>query len=394
VTHPPSPLPRHGIPGSRGDTLEGEGRGGGDLYVAVDGAGLAQPWAGVGTYTREIVAALAAARPGCRLTVFGPAAGPPSGWPGQTAIELRRTPTAPFWGRHALWPRQLRRLGAAAFFGPATSLPLGGVGAPSVITVHDLAIYRRPDWFPGGQALSVRVVVPRSIRRAHAIVAVSEHSARDARELFGVPPERLTVIPEGVSARFAPVEAASLAAVRRRLELPDRFVLFVGTVEPRKNLPTLLEAWARLPRRPELVIAGGWGWRYEQVRARIEALGAGVRVLGPIDPMDLPALYSLATCLAHPAWYEGFGLTPLEAMACGTPAVVSNAASLPEVVGDAGLLVDPADVEGWRAALERVCEDAELRERLGRRGRERAAVFTWERAAERTWRVIERVARP
>ncbi len=175
------------------------------------------------------------------------------------------------------------------------------------------------------------------------------------------------------------------------LRQPVVVVLFVSTIEPRKNLPTLLDAWTRLPLLPPLVIAGGWGWRCEEVRARLESLGEAVRVLGSVHPRDLPALYNLATCLAHPAWYEGFGLTPLEAMACGTPVIVSDASSLPEVVGEAGLLVDPADTEAWTSALQRVCEDGELRADLRRRGLERAAELTWSRAAERTWSVIDRV---
>jgi glycosyltransferase involved in cell wall biosynthesis len=162
----------------------------------------------------------------------------------------------------------------------------------------------------------------------------------------------------------------------------------VSTIEPRKNLPTLLDAWSRMRDRPPLVVAGGWGWRCEPIRERIEREGEAVLVLGATAPADLPILYNLATALAHPAWYEGFGLTPLEAMACGTPVVVSSASSLPEVVGEAGLLVDPADVEGWTAALERVWSDADLRADLRARGLQRASELTWNRAAALTWRVL------
>jgi glycosyltransferase involved in cell wall biosynthesis len=188
------------------------------------------------------------------------------------------------------------------------------------------------------------------------------------------------------------MEPEDLAAARRRLRLPERFVLFVGTIEPRKNLATLLDAWAELPRRPALVIAGGWGWRHQDVSDRLERLGEGVQVLNSVAGGDLPALYNLAACLAHPAWYEGFGFTPLEAMACGTPVVSSDSSSLPEVVGEAGLLVPPGDVEGWRAALERVLGDPELASRLRRQGQLRAAEFSWERSAESTWRAIEQAA--
>jgi glycosyltransferase involved in cell wall biosynthesis len=358
-------------------------------HLAVDGSGLARLRAGVGTYTVEILRALAAERPGSRFTVYSPA-DPPLDHP---AIAFRRPPAVRLIGRHLLWPERLRRLRAHLYFGPAGLLPLRDVGLPSVLTAHDMAIYRHPEWFPGGQALSVRLVVPNSMRRADAIVAVSACTARDVAELFGVEPTRLEVVPEGVAGRFQPLPGARLEAVRRRYGLPRRFLLFLSTIEPRKNLPTLLEAWSRMRERPPLVVAGGWGWRCEEVRERVEQLGPDVRLLGSVPDEDVPGLYNLATCLAHPAWYEGFGLTPLEAMACGLPVVASSASSLPEVVGDAGLLVDPADVEGWTEALERVCGDLDLAATLRRRGVLRAAEFTWSRAAQRTWRVMDRVMR-
>jgi glycosyltransferase involved in cell wall biosynthesis len=341
----------------------------------VDGSALAAPRAGIGTYTREILAALSGR---ARFTIFGP---------GHRAIPGPR-----FAGRHLLWPGRIRRLAPDLFFGPMGQLPLGGIGCPSVLTIHDLAIYIRPEWFPPGQPLSTRLVVPRSIERATSLIAVSRNTARDLASLFDRRLEEITVIHEGVSPAFQPLPAEQLPALRRRFQLPERFILFVGSIEPRKNLPTLLDAWAALPDRPELVIAGGWGWRYEPIRERIERMGTGVRLLGPIEPADLPGLYNVATALAHPAHYEGFGLTPLESMACGTPVVCSNAASLPEVVGDAALLVDPTDVEGWTAALDRVLHDPGVASDLRRKGIVRAAEFTWEKAGARTWRVLERTA--
>jgi glycosyltransferase involved in cell wall biosynthesis len=265
-------------------------------------------------------------------------------------------------------------------------------GCPAVITVHDLAIYSHPEWFPSGQAFATRVVVPRSIRRSDAIIAVSASTSADLREMFGVDPERVAVIPEAASSRYRPLSRDDLEAERLRLRLPERFILFVGTIEPRKNLETLLEAWALLSGRPPLVVAGAWGWRYERVRERLERLGDGVKLLGAVEPAVLPALYNLATCLAHPAWYEGFGLTPLEAMACGTPVVCSDTSSLPEVVGDAALLVPPDHVEGWRRHLERLLGDGELRVELRRKGLLQAARFSWDRTADLTWGVIEAAA--
>lgn len=334
---------------------------------------------------------MSASRPHNQLTVFLSAGGQPV--PGVEA-SWRAIPATRLLGRHLAWPRALRRLGAAAYFGPAGQLPLGSVGSPAVLTVHDLAIYLHPEWFPGRQPLSTRLAVPRSLRRADLLLAVSENTARDLVDLFHVGRDRIRVVHHGVSAAFRPLPADRKRAARERLGLPDRFILFVGTIEPRKNLETLLEAWSQLPRRPDLVLAGGWGWRYEAVRARLDRLGDQIHLLGPVEPSDLPDLYNLASCLAHPAWYEGFGLTPLEAMACGCPVVCSGSSSLPEVVGDAGLLVAPGDADAWRRAFERVRDDPDLPAELRRKGLLRAAEFTWEKAAAQTWTAIETVASP
>ena len=152
------------------------------------------------------------------------------------------------------WPARIRQLKPDAFFGPAGVLPLGDVGSPSVITVHDLAIYRNPRWFPGRQPLSTRYVVPRSVLRADVVIAVSEHTADDIVEIFGIPRSRIQVVPHGVSPSFTPMSGEDLAAARERLKLPERFILFVGTVQPRKNLETLLDAWAMMRDRPDLVV--------------------------------------------------------------------------------------------------------------------------------------------
>lgn len=358
------------------------------LHLAVDGSGLVRSRAGVGVYTKEILHAMSVDRPDCRFTVYLPrGATAPGSAPG---IGYRPLPSARFIGRHLQWPARIRRLGPDAYFGPAGSLPLRSVGCPTVITVHDLAIYRDAAWFPRGQPLSTRLVIPRSLDRADMIIAVSAHTARDLEELFGVPASRVEVVPHGVSKLFRPMSGEDLAAARARLNLPERFILFVGTIEPRKNLATLLEAWAMLRDRPDLVIVGAWGWLYEPIRERLERLGAGVRHIEDLDPSELPAVYNLARVLAHPAWYEGFGFPPLEAMACGTPVVVSDRSSLPELVGDAGLVASADDPEAWRSALEEVIGDADLAADLRRRGILRAAQFSWARSADLTWRAVDR----
>ena len=358
------------------------------LHVAVDGSGLTRPRAGVGVYTREILRAMSVDRPDCRFTVYLP---PGASAPGPgPATGYRPLPGAPFIGRHMQWPARIRRLRPDAYFGPVGALPLGGVGCPTVITVHDLAIYHNPGWFPGRQPLSTRLVIPRSLARADVIVAVSKNTAQDIEDLFGVPASQISVVPHGVSHVFRPMSREDLEPARARLQLPERFILFVGTIEPRKNLATLLEAWAMLSDRPDLVIVGAWGWLYEPIKERIGRLGAGVHHIQGLDPAELPAVYNLARVLAHPAWYEGFGFPPLEAMACGTPVVVSDRASLPELVGDAGLIAPADDPEAWRKALQKVVGDSDVAADLKRRGILRAAQFSWARSAELTWRSIDR----
>jgi glycosyltransferase involved in cell wall biosynthesis len=361
------------------------GRGGFGYRVVVDGSGLERPAAGVGVYTRQILRAMGVERPDCRLIVYGPR----RAWMHAPGATYRLMPSMRFVGRHLQWPATIRRLRPDAYFGPAGALPLGAIGCPSAITIHDLAIYRNSRWFPGGQPLSTRLVVPRSVLRADVVIAVSESTARDVVELFGLDRRRIQVVPHGVSPKFRPMGGEELAEERARLGLPERFILFVGTIEPRKNLDTLLDAWVLMRDRPDLVIVGTWGWLYETVREKMARLGPRLHHLEDIGPDQLPAVYNMARALAHPAWYEGFGLPPLEAMACGTPVVVSDRSSLPEVVGDAGLVVPAGDPEAWRKALERVVEDTDLAAGMRHRGILRAAQFSWDRAARLTWKAVD-----
>ncbi len=346
---------------------------------------MERPRAGVGVYTSQILHAMAVERPDWRLEVFGP----PGGFVHVPDTTYHLLPRTRLIGRHLRWPGAIRRLHADVYFGPAGALPLTSVGSPSVITVHDLAIYRNPRWFPGRQPLSTRLVVPRSVLRADVVIAVSENTARDVADIFGRERNRIEVVPHGVSPKMRPMSAAERAEARARLHLPERFILFVGTVEPRKNLETLLDAWVMMRDRPDLVVVGSWGWLYESIRDKMARLGPRLHHLDSVGPDELPAIYNLARILAHPAWYEGFGLAPLEAMACGTPVIVSDRSSLPEVVGDGAVIVPANDPNAWRKQLERVLDDTELAADLRHRGIVRAAEFSWPRAARLTWKAID-----
>ncbi|MGQ9681269.1 MAG: glycosyltransferase family 4 protein [Anaerolineae bacterium] len=275
-------------------------------------------------------------------------------------------------------------------------LPLRRI--PAVLTVHDVVYVTHPEWHLPWNHRYLRLAMPMFARRARAIIAVSEHTKREVVQFLRVPADKVHVVYEGVEKRFAPVrDPERLAAVQARYGLQPPFILAVGAIEPRKNLALLIRAFAALCLHSgfqhQLVIAGGRGWLYDDVFATAELLGLGNRCRFPgyIADEDLPALYSAADVFAHPAHFEGFGLPPLEAMACGTPIVASAATSLPEVVGEAGLLAPPRDEAAWVEALRLLTEDRELHDRLAAEGQERAARFTWEETARRTVEVYRAV---
>jgi len=260
----------------------------------------------------------------------------------------------------------------------------------SVFTLHDLIFRFDPGSHLPLNRIYLNTMMPRFLRAADAVIAVSECSQRDAMRLYGTPADKVHVIPEGVDARFKPVASQQVAQVRDKFHLPEHFVLCVGTLEPRKNYSLLFEALATCREQGHsawpLIIAGKPGWLYEPILQRINDLGLQdlVRTTGFFPDEDLPALYNAATLLAMPSRYEGFGLPVLEAMACGTPVVCSNTSSLPEVAGEAALLVPPDDVRAWTQAIARVWNEGALRAQMRARGFAQASHFTWERAARLT----------
>jgi glycosyltransferase involved in cell wall biosynthesis len=266
-----------------------------------------------------------------------------------------------------------------------------------VVTVHDLSFITRPGAHKFFNRLYLAVMTLWSCRRAARVIAVSEWTKRDVVNLLKVEPELVEVIPHGVHPRFRRLPDEDIVAFKRAKSIPDRCIFFLGSLEPRKNLVTLIEAFAALStERPalstQLIVGGAPGWKYEPIYERVKALGIQdqVRFEGQIAHDVLPLWYNACAAFAYPSLYEGFGMPVLEAMACGAPVVASTATSLPEVVGDAGLLVAPTDAAGLAQALGRVLDDEALRADLGRRARERAAQFTWRRTAEMTMETYRR----
>lgn len=234
-----------------------------------------------------------------------------------------------------------------------------------------------------------------SARRAARVIAVSRHAAQEASKLLQVPPERLDVVHHGVADEFRPLRKEIIDEFRRQRSLPAQYVLYVGTLEPRKNLSRLVQAFAQTSSRDwGLVLAGGAGWGYESIVRDVQARGIADRVLfaGYVPDSDLPLLYNAATVFAYPSLYEGFGMPVIEAMACGLPVLTSKASSLPEVAGDAAELVDPSNVGAIAAGLARLMSEPDLRGELRKRGLARARQFDWRRTARQTAQVYARAA--
>ncbi len=270
----------------------------------------------------------------------------------------------------------------------------------AVITVHDLAFLR----FPGlltEESQRYYGQITRAVQSAEHTIAVSESTKSDLVSLAGADERKITVVYEAAGPDFRPADAATVATVKQRYGIDGDYILFVSTIEPRKNIPFLLQAYARMrdswPKSqtlPRLVLAGRKGWLYENIFTVLDELRLGDTVIctGGVATEDLPALYSGALLFVLPSLYEGFGLPVLEAMSCGTPVVTSSTSSLPEVAGDAAILVDPQDLLGLAAAMQRLSQDEDLRRQMSERGKLQAGRFSWERAAHETMAVYKSVS--
>jgi alpha-1,3-rhamnosyl/mannosyltransferase len=285
-------------------------------------------------------------------------------------------------------------------------------GAPTILTAYDLIPLLMPQQSSGRARLLARWANILALRTAHLVLAISEATRRDYLAHFRVPPDRIITTPLAADATFRPISPQGIAALRARCALPERYVLYLGSNKPHKNLVRLVEAWHMVVRGPRatdgamdshsrgrpsatrLVIAGAWDERYPHARQRATQLGLEEEVLflGAVAGADLPALYAGAEIFLFPSLYEGFGLPVLEAMACGAPVICSDASSLPEVAGTAALLVDPLDAGAMAAAISRVLADATLREQMRAAGLAQAGRFTWARTAQQTLAAYRQVS--
>jgi glycosyltransferase involved in cell wall biosynthesis len=370
------------------------------VHIAIDAHSVGTGLAGNETYAANLVEALAEVDGENRYTVYVTRAEALARFGGRWGnVEVRRTmPHTPLVRIPLTLSAELRRRPVDLLHVQYTSPPLAP--CPVVVTIHDLSFEHIPETFKRRSRVQLRLTVRATARRAAHVIAPSEYTRRDLVETYGLDPARVSAIPLAVSPRFRPVEdAGELARVRERYGIAGEYVLAVGSIQPRKNLARLVRAYATLHRGrgrsnlPQLVLVGKNAWLYGDTLRAIEEEGLGRCVLltGYVSEGDLPALYTGALCFAYPSFYEGFGLPPLEAMSCGAPVLTGSLTSLPEVVGDAGLTVDPFDIDALADGLARLIDDDALRASLRERGLERARRFDWRDTARMTLQVYRRV---
>lgn len=349
------------------------------MRVAIDGSSRQGRKTGIGVYTENLLGALRTAEPDIDIFELNDGA------------DANQRTDRRIWREQFALPRLARQASADILHLPGFAAP-ARASCPVVLTVHDLigVLFARD--FPPVARFYWSRWLPFTLRFPNILIANSEHTRKDVINLVGVPPDRIRVVYPGRDERFRPIaDREELAQVRAEMNLPEPFLLFVGTLEPRKGVDTLIRAFARLASEilDSLVIVGKRGWYWEQTLALVDRLGLGrrIRLLDYVPDGTLPLLYNLAHAFVFPSRYEGFGLPVLEAMACGIPVVSSNAASLPEIVGDAGLLFPPDNVDALSHAIVRIVGDAGLRASLRECGLRQARRFDWTVSAHETAQV-------
>jgi glycosyltransferase involved in cell wall biosynthesis len=370
------------------------------MRVGIDATAVPLQRTGAGNYIVNLIRTLGQVDRSNEYVIFGKGAHEKELSPGRgvTNIQFVRQ-HFPGRGARLAWeqfglPRQVRAHRLDVLHSPHYTMPLRH-SARSVVTFHDMTFVLYPDLHQTVKRFFFPMMMRWSARRADRLIAVSTSTRDDLVRLWGLDAGKIAPVPEAADAEFQPRSSQEIADVCGRYGLrPGDYILYVGMLEPRKKVDRLVEAFGlvagKLP-GVDLVIAGRRGWMYDQIFARVEALGLRdrVRFTGYVLSQDLPALYGGARLFAYPSKYEGFGIPVLEAMSCGAPVVTTNVSSMPEVAGDAAILVAPDDVAGLAEALLRVSTDHALRDDLACRGLARAKTFSWERCARETIAVYE-----
>lgn len=369
------------------------------MRIAIDAHSVGTGLGGNESYATNLVEALAEIDHVNQYTIYVTKA---SGrarfenrWPN---FSVRSTlPHTPFIRIPLTLSRELRRKPVDVLHVQFTAPPLAP--CPVVVSIHDLSFEHLPQTFKRRSRMQLRMTVRRSARQAAQVLTLSKYVRHDVIATYGVCPEKVTAIPIAASEHFSPVsDQAELQRIKQKYGIDGEYILSVGAIQPRKNLPRLLEAYSFLRlsqpdvKLPRLVLVGKSAWLYDETLRKIRELGLvdSVTLTGYVPEGDLPALYSGTSCFVYPSYYEGFGLPPLEAMKCGAPVIVGNQTSLPEVVGDAAMLVDPFEVGSIAAAISKVISDPGLRGALRTAGLERAKLFDWRETARKTLAVYKK----
>jgi glycosyltransferase involved in cell wall biosynthesis len=371
------------------------------MRIAIDAHSVGARLAGNETYATNLIEALAHIDQSNQYTLYVTQQSAvdrfANRWPN---FVVRRTlPHTPLVRIPITLSRELRRHPVDVLHVQYTAPPFAP--CPVVATIHDLAFEHLPETFNRRSWMQLRLTVRRTARRAAQITTLSEYSRRDISETYGIDPEVITVTPAAAATMFKPLkDETELQRVRKTYGIDGDYILSLCSIQPRKNLRRLIEAYSLLRRLhpegklPTLVLAGKRGWLENETMqaAQRDELSADIRFTGYVADEHLNALYNGATCFVYPSYFEGFGLPILEAMRCGTPVIAGNRTSIPEVAGEAALLFDPFDVPSLVEALKRILNDAEYRETLGARGLQRAGEFSWLTTARLTLDVYRRAA--
>ena len=369
------------------------------MHIAIDAHSVGAELAGNESYITNLIEALAEIDTANHYTLYvtRPAAAERFAhrWPN---FKLRRTlPHTPLLRVPLTLSAELRRNPVDVLHVQFTAPPF--TPCPVVASIHDLSFEHLPETFKRRSRMQLRLTVRRTARKAAQVLTLSEHSRRDIIETYGISPEKVSVTPLAAPAHFAPLaDKTEIDRVRRRYGIRSDFILSVGSIQPRKNLVRLIKAYSLLrqtrsqDKLPQLVLAGKRGWLYQETLLAADKLGLGKSVVftGYVPERELLALYSGALCFVYPSYFEGFGLPVVEAMKCGAPVITGDRTSLPEVLGDAGLPVDPFDEQGLAAAIARLIDDVELRAELRAKGFKRAGDFSWQQTARHTLEAYQR----
>jgi len=373
------------------------------MRIGIDATALPPQPVGAGNYIIQLIRALASLNVNDEFVIFAHQKGHalinlPEKDSFEWIIFEDRNPGSRLIWEQTLFPQLVKKSGVNLLHSLHYTRPMK-LPCASVVTFHDMTFFLYPELHTRAKRLFFPLAIRASARRADALIAVSESTRQDVIRVLGISPEKIITIQSGVDPAFRPInDTVAKGKIAEKYDLPERFILYVGLIEPRKNLPMLISAFKRLIDSGEdykLVLVGRYGWMYEELLKQINNLDLEgmIHFTGYVSQEDLPLVYNLSSLFVYPTIYEGFGLPVLEAMACGVPVITTDVSSLPEIVGEAGMLVPVNDVKALYGAMIEVLRDEDLRRKMINKGIQRAAKFTWEQTAKLTFQVYQQVMR-